>query len=494
MGPAMKLRDLIRGIPVNCSGNCDIDVKGLKYDSRFVTPGDMFVALRGMKTDGHMYISDAVRSGAVAILAERGEAPEDIVMVKVPNSRKALALVSDRFYGRPSRDLSIVGITGTNGKTTVSYLVRSIFEAAGIQTGLIGTVEYRIGDKVAPASRTTPEAPEIQKYFRDMADAGQRAVVMEVSSHALVLDRTYGIDFDIAVFTNLTQDHLDFHRTREEYMRAKLILFQNLSSNAKAIVNADDPVSSVIAEETKAEVITYGFSRNADIRVEEFAVNPQGTEMIVMYRGSSRPLRVNLGGRFNISNALAAVGTGIAKGIGWDAIWEGIVSVKSVPGRFERVDVGQPFMVIVDYAHTPDALERLLLSARDLGRGKLTLVFGCGGDRDRGKRPVMGRIAAELSDLAIITSDNPRSEDPNDIISQILSGVRGGNYAVMPERHEAIGYALSQAGLGDTVVIAGKGHENYQIIGNRRYDFDDREVAREFLRSMVDMKISAEGM
>jgi len=468
-------------------------VRGLEYDSRFVKPGDMFVALRGMKTDGHRYIDEAVRRGAAAILAEEGGAPGGVTMVIVPDSRRALALVSDRFYGSPWRDLYMVGITGTNGKTTVSYLTRSVLEAAGIPTGLIGTVEYRIGDRVIPASRTTPEAPEIHRYLRDMADAGQEAVVMEVSSHALVLDRTYGIGFDVAVFTNLTQDHLDFHRTRTEYMKAKLILFQGLSPDATAVLNADDPVSSVIADETRAGVITYGFSDSADIRVDEYVVGPRGTEMIVRYEGSSRPLKLKLGGRFNISNALAAAGVGIAKGVGWDAIWEGIGSVESVPGRFERIDMGQPFTVIVDYAHTPDALERLLISAKELGDGKLIVVFGCGGDRDRGKRPVMGRVAAELSDLAVITSDNPRSEDPMGIISEIVSGIKGKNYKVIPDRREAIGYALSQVGHRDTVVIAGKGHEDYQIIGDRKYHFDDREVVREFLRSMVDLKISAEG-
>jgi UDP-N-acetylmuramoyl-L-alanyl-D-glutamate--2,6-diaminopimelate ligase len=476
------------------------EVTAIVQDSRKASPGAVFVAVRGFHSDGHQFIPQAVRQGAAAIVAEesaRVEAFSDTLVIRVPDSRRALARLAARFYEYPSRRLSLAGITGTNGKTTTSYLVRSIIEAAGHTAGLIGTIDYRIGDTVYPAPNTTPESLDLQALLAEMAGRGAKYCVMEVSSHALALGRTEGCEFRAAAFTNLTQDHLDFHETMEAYFHAKLLLFSGLAPDAVAVVNGDDARSGDIIANTRARVITFGFSENTDVRpggpvshglggLTFTAATPAGAINIVS----------PLVGRHNIYNILTAVGMGLALAFPRDAIAAGISSMKAVPGRMEKVDAGQPFGVFVDYAHTEDALIRLLEAVREVAAERVITVFGCGGDRDRSKRPKMGAAAILGSDIVIVTSDNPRTEDRLAIIGEIESGMAAGGskcstphavsaavggktpYLVVPDRAEAIDTAVSLAASGDIVVLAGKGHEDYQIIGGQKLHFDDREQAR----------------
>jgi len=478
----MKLSELLEVLPeARADGELSAEVRGIKYDSRKVESGDVFVALKGEHLDGHDFVREACRRGAVAVVVERKvEAPG--IKVVVRDTRKALALLSAKFFGEPARKLKIIGVTGTNGKTTVSFLVRSVLEEAGVRTGLIGTVEYIIGGRKFPASLTTPLPPELHRAFGRMVEAGDRAVVMEVSSHSLVLDRVYGLPFSVAVFTNLSRDHLDFHLTMEDYFRAKAKLFEMLEPSGWAVYNGDDPYGAMLREHTKAQLISYGLSEGVDIRAEGVVCDRQGVVFTLRSPWGDFPVRLRLSGRFNVYNALAAAGVGLALGVRPEDVVRGMVSVESVPGRFERVDLGQGFEVIVDYAHTPDALENLLLSAREISQGRVLVVFGCGGERDRGKRPRMGEVAGRLADFVFVTSDNPRSEPPERIIEDILEGMpEGAKYVVEEDRRRAIGRAIRMAREGDVVVIAGKGHESYQIVGDRKFPFDDRKVAERFL-------------
>jgi len=469
-------------------------VSGVAYDSRRVNPGELFVAVHGLRQDGRRYVEDALARGAAAVVVEGPDPLEGRATgrVLVPSSREALARLADAYFGHPSAKLAVIGITGTNGKTTTCYLVDALLTASGRRTGLIGTVQYRVGAEVIPAGQTTPEAVELQSLLSRMVHAGVTAVAMEVSSHALALSRVDGVDFDIAVFTNLTQDHLDFHGTMDAYREAKRGLFVLLATGTKprraAVVNADDPSGISMVAGLPLPTITYGMRARADVRPARWTSGADGIRMSVRTPAGHLDIDSSLVGEHNVMNLLAAVGVGVALGIAPGVIGRALGSVGSVPGRFERVEAGQPFLVIVDYAHTPDALERTLETAQKLRGpgGRLGVVFGCGGDRDRGKRPLMGAIASRLSDRVWITSDNPRSERPESIIADIVAGIpatSGGDPALdrhetIPDRNVAIQRAIDWARAGDVVVIAGKGHETYQIVGPDVLPFDDRTHAR----------------
>ena len=467
-------------------------VTGLAYDSRAVTRGDLFVAVPGLRRDGRLYIAEALDRGAAAVVTE-GEDPltgTSHGRILVPSAREAMARLADRFFDHPSGALSVVGITGTNGKTTTSYLVEALLRGKGVRTGVVGTIQYRVGDEPLPAGQTTPEALELQGLLARMVAAGVKGLAMEVSSHALALHRVDGIDFDVAVFTNLTQDHLDFHGTLEAYRRAKRRLFELLALSPKhdrwAIINGDDPAGPSMVEGLGLRTLTYGFRPAARVHPLEYASTLDGIRMAVETPSGRLDVASPLIGEHNVMNLLAACGVGVALGMEPSMIRRALETVAAVPGRFERVEAGQPFLVVVDYAHTPDALERVLRTARKLTRGRLGVVFGCGGDRDRGKRPIMGGIAARLADQVWVTSDNPRSEDPLAIIKEVVAGVGDAwsgleRCAKLPDRRAAIRAALDWARPGDLLVIAGKGHETYQIIGREALPFDDRAVARQIL-------------
>jgi UDP-N-acetylmuramoyl-L-alanyl-D-glutamate--2,6-diaminopimelate ligase len=466
-------------------------ISGLAYDSRHVKPGDLFFCVRGANADGHRFLPDAVARGAVAAVVESESLPVAIPALLVPNVRDAMPTVSAAFYGHPSRRLALVGVTGTNGKTTTTYLVEAIARAAGTGTGVIGTIEVRINDEVLPGGRTTPESPDLQALLARMAEAdsgGGMTVAMEVSSHALAQDRTVGCEFDVAAFTNLTQDHLDYHHDMEAYFQAKALLFTRYPAASgkpfTGVINVDDAYGRRLAEMCAGTVVTYGVESAADLRASDVQASPTGVAFQLAAPEGTFPVRLRLGGLFNVYNSLAAMGAARALGIGWETILDALQQTPGVPGRFESVDAGQPFSVLVDYAHTPDGLENVLRAARALRPRRLIAVFGCGGDRDRGKRPIMGRLAAELADLAIVTSDNPRSEDPQAIIAEIVAGV--GDAAKVeqePDRRKAIERAVALAEPGDLIVIAGKGHEDYQIFADGTIHFDDREEARKALHA-----------
>lgn len=498
----MRLDRLLEGVEVlDLEGDPGTEVRGLAWDSRRVAPGEAFFAIPGLLTDGHHYLSEALSRGAGALVVERPVAASGVPVVRVVDSRRALALAAANFHHHPSRKLRVIGVTGTKGKTTTTFLLRALLQAAGVPTGLVGTVVNVVGGREYPVERTTPEAPELQALLAAMLAAGDRAVVMEVSSHALALSRVVGCEFDTAVFTNLGRDHLDFHGSLEAYLEAKLALFAGLGSpdfppakagRKTAVINADDPAAARFLEAARVAAFTYGLGERAMVRAEQLSLGPEGSEFLLCagYRGEpaelALPLHLGLPGRFNVYNALAAITAAMAEGVHPAAAAEPL-RYTTIPGRLERVDEGQPFTVLVDYAHTPESLENVLRTARECSRGRLITVFGCGGDRDRGKRPLMGRVAAALADLIVVTSDNPRSEDPRAIIDEILAGCGGPDPAriwVVPERAEAIRRALAAAREGDTVVLAGKGHETYQVIGDRKLPFDDREEARSALREL----------
>ncbi len=471
------------------SGPAGAVVTGVAYDSRRVAPGYVFVALRGLRADGAAFSYQAVERGAVCVVSER-QAPDDLRgrWVQVRDGRLALALLADAFHRHPSGEMKVVGITGTNGKTTTAYLIASIFEAAGMRCGILGTVGYRIGDEVRESTHTTPEAPDVQGLLREMADRGCAACAMEVSSHALALHRVDGMEFAAGVFTNLTRDHLDFHADMEAYFQAKRRLFEMLPDNAPGLINADDPRAAALSDQRRRSV-TYGITRPADISPGALSFSLEGLSFEVRTPRGTLNVRSTLVGRPNVYNILAAVSTAVALDLPLAAIEQGIASLPGVPGRFEVVSTSaDEVTVIVDYAHTDDALRNLLETARPLAKGRLITVFGCGGDRDRTKRPLMGAVAGRLSDLIVITSDNPRGEDPVRIIDEVLRGIthdtrRDSSQRIltMVDRGAAIQKAIDLARPGDLVLIAGKGHEKYQVIGARTLPFDDVAVARESL-------------
>jgi UDP-N-acetylmuramoyl-L-alanyl-D-glutamate--2,6-diaminopimelate ligase len=485
----MKLRELLNGCSIlNFSGDLDVDVLGLSYDSREVFPGGVFFAIRGTRTDGNRFIPKAIERGAAAVVSALPPVPSLVLpWVQVDDERAALASMAGTFYGHPTEKLHLIGITGTNGKTTTTYLVESILKAAGRSAAAFGTIEYRGPGFDFPAERTTPEAPDLEKLFRKVVDAGWEHAVMEVSSHAIAMKRVQGLRFEIAVFTNLSRDHLDFHGDMDSYFLVKKRLFEGMTgcSPKVMVLNSDDPRYGELLNINPSSVISYGMEVAADIRPLNHQFAWEGTQAKYKTPLGELNVRTSLMGKPNLLNIGAAIGVGVALGIPADAIVRGIHQLPNVPGRFEAVNVGQPFRVIVDYAHTDDALQKLMRSARDITTGRLIVVFGCGGERDRTKRPAMGEIAARESDYAIVTSDNPRGEDPMAIIREIEAGMTRGRHRVVADRREAIRTALSEARKGDTVVIAGKGHEGYQTIGSASYAFDDRVVARELLHELV---------
>jgi len=479
----MRLQGLIQDLPgAALPRGGDPEVTGIATDSRQVVPGDLFAALRGgEEQDRHPFVPDAVSRGAVAVLAEESVEAGSATVVRVPSVRSALPVVAERFCGSPAESLqTVVGITGTNGKTTTAYLVHAILAGAGLRPGMIGTVEYRVGSDRRVSTNSTPEAHQLQGLLREMVDAGCRSAVMEATSHGLALKRVDRIRFRIAVFTNLTRDHLDFHKTPELYLAAKATLFENLDPGAQAVVNADDPATPHILERCKADVIRYGMCSDADVRIVAGESDWRGTRLTLDTRAGRLTPELALRGRFNLWNTAAAVSVGLAAGVPAETVVDAVREVR-VPGRFEGVDCGQPFGVFVDYAHTPDALSNVLGAARELTEGRVICVFGCGGDRDRGKRPEMGRVSADLADLTVVTSDNPRTEDPAAIIREILPGVGDATHRVDADRRSAVAAGIQNAQPGDVVVIAGKGHEDYQILGRQKIHFDDREVAGEVL-------------
>ncbi len=481
--------------PAEKVGDGDPEVRGIAYDSRRVRPGDLFVCVRGFKSDGGRFLPDALARGARAAIVEPGGAGTDpeglpVPALVVPSARAALARAAAALHGFPSRELELVGVTGTNGKTTTTYLVEGIARAGGRRTGVIGTIGCRIGDESLPGERTTPEAPDLQALLRGMVDEGVRTVAMEVSSHALALRRTLGCEFTVGVFTNLTQDHLDFHGDFEEYFAAKALLFTEYPRESErpfvGVINRDDPYGRQLIERCDGRVLSYGRGPGADLRATEVGAGGTGIRYIVEAEGERHAVEVPIGGLFNVYNSLAALGAARAIGLSWEVAVAGLAASARPPGRFEPVDGAQPFTVIVDYAHSPDGLENVLQSARALNPRRLAVVFGCGGDRDRTKRPQMGAIAARLADRVFVTSDNPRSEEPEAILGEILAGIGGGERRKVTtevDRRSAIFQAVGEAEAGDLIVVAGKGHEDYQIFRDGTVHFDDREVAREAIRA-----------
>jgi UDP-N-acetylmuramoyl-L-alanyl-D-glutamate--2,6-diaminopimelate ligase len=485
----MTIAELLRGLNVKeVKGPLEKTIEGITYNSKLVHKGYLFVAVRGFSTDGHRYIEDAINRGSIGVVAEKACAvPNGTALVEVDDSRVALALLSSAFYREPSRELSLVGITGTNGKTTTSFIVKRILEAWGKKAGLLGTIHYEIDKKFITALHTTPESLDLQKYLREMVERGMQFAVLEVSSHALSLHRVEGCTFQVAAFTNFSQDHLDFHGSMEEYYRAKSRLFQYLKPDGFAVLNWDDQEVRKIAGDLCCRVITCGFGEGAVVRAingEESGIADRGTGLSFSIQTPEEtfPVSSHLMGRNNAYNILMSAGIAYAIGIDKGSIIEGIQRARAIEGRFEVVEAGQDFLCIVDYAHTEDALRSLIQEARRISQGRIITVFGCGGDRDRTKRPNMGSGATDLSDVVVITSDNPRTENPDRIIRDITDGIIKTNYHIQPDRVAAIQYAVSIAKKGDTLLIAGKGHEDYQEIQGVRYPFSDKEVFRKIIK------------
>jgi UDP-N-acetylmuramoyl-L-alanyl-D-glutamate--2,6-diaminopimelate ligase len=481
--PGVDLERVIAALaPATVANPAPVEVRELAYDSRAVIPGSLFFCVSGERADGHEFAGDAIERGAVALVVER-PLEQPVPQLVVADARAAMATAAVEFYGRPSHELTVAGVTGTNGKTTTCFLVFAILAAAGRRPGLLGTIESRVGGERRPALRTTPEAIDVQRTLREMLDAGDRSCSMEATSHGAQLGRLAGVRFSALAFTNLSRDHLDFHGTLEQYFEAKRSLFVN-DEPPPAALNADDPHGRRLAVELRAlgheRVITFGLGPETDIHAEQLELGRDGVQL----KASGIKLRVRLLGRFNVENVLAAVAVARLLELPDEAIARGIESVRGVPGRFEAVDEGQPFSVVVDYAHTPDSLETALRTARELAAGRVICVFGCGGDRDHGKRQLMGAVAADGADVVIVTSDNPRGEDPQDIVDEITRGLAS-EVDVELDRARAIELAIETARAGDVVLLAGKGHEQGQEAAGQTLPFDDREVARQALRRLA---------
>ncbi len=485
----MLIREMLENIPgISLTGNQDVEIRGIAYDSRRVDAGDLFVALKGESTDGALHAPEAVSRGAVALATDHDlPATDGIPILRVPDARRFLAEVSRLFYEDPASRMELVAITGTNGKTTTAYLVDAILRQAGKRTCLVGTLGLKAADQRFPSPHTTPEASDLTAFLQRALLAGCTHGAVEVSSHALAMQRVFDVRFAVAVFSNLTPEHLDFHHDMESYYEAKRLLFMPQGGNRvrSAIVNAEDPYGRRLAGEVPVPVLQYGVTRECGIRLLDRSIRIDGTDLRLQTPAGELAIHAALVGHPNISNIMAAVGAALSLGLDSYDIRQGIESVSGVPGRMELIRCGQEFTVIVDYAHTPDALQKLLETVQQCAFGRILTVFGCGGDRDRAKRPLMGEIAARLSHFVIATSDNPRRENPLQILADIEPGLKKGPspYRIDPDRREAIRAAFSRAGKGDVVVIAGKGHENYQIIGEKKMAFDDRAVARELLGS-----------
>ena len=482
----MKLSVLLKNEKYSVmSGNDNIDVTSVEYDSRKVKNGSVFVCITGFKTDGHKYIDSAIKNGAVAVVVEKDvTVPEGIACIKADNTRHTLASMSAEFYNKPSEKMRLIGVTGTNGKTTTTYLIKSILEAQGRKTGIIGTIQNCIGDKVLHADRTTPESLELQELFDEMYKEGVNDVIMEVSSHSLDLHRVDCCDFDLGMFTNLTEDHLDYHITMENYRDAKAILF-GMCKNS--VINIDDPCGEYMVSKATGSTLTTGIENpKADMNAVNLVMKPNGVEFDVEYKNEKHHIIYSVPGKFSVYNALAAIAAGVVLNVPMDIIIKGIKEVKGVKGRFEPVKTYNDITAIVDYSHTPDSLENMLNTAREFVKGRIITVFGCGGDRDKLKRPIMGEIAGRLSDFCIITSDNPRSEDPQTILDEIEPGTAktGCEYVKICDRKEAIFYAVKMAKPNDFIAVAGKGHEDYQIFADRTIHFDDAEVLLEAFKEI----------
>lgn len=483
----MKLQELLKDVPVmETPDEMNIDIEGIAYDSRNVDKDYVFVCIKGLITDGHDYVDHAIKNGAKVLIVERKiDSIKDVNIVRVEDSRKALAIIAANFSGRPTEHMNIIGVTGTNGKTTTTHLIKNILEENGMDTGLIGTIAHQVLDKVYKARNTTPESLELQELFREMTDLKVNTCVMEVSSHSLDLDRVLGINYKIGIFTNLTPEHMDFHRSIENYKNAKAKLFYQTSF--ANIINVDDPYGREIADEVKdtgTQLITYGIKEKADIYAYDIKISPKGTEFMLVTPKFKGNIKISTPGMFSVYNALAAISACYVLEYDFSQIKKGIESIKGVPGRFELVEDIGDYTVIVDYSHTPDALENALETVKEFAKNNIITVFGCGGDRDRGKRPMMGEIAGRLSDYCMITSDNPRSEEPNAIMKDIEVGIKDTKctYEMIVDRKEAIKKAIEISKKGDVILIAGKGHETYQIIGDETIDFDDRKVTQEIIK------------
>ncbi|MDN4523518.1 UDP-N-acetylmuramoyl-L-alanyl-D-glutamate--2,6-diaminopimelate ligase [Fictibacillus fluitans] len=483
----MELKTLVNHlINYKTDDEMNVEIASIEMDSRTAGPGSLFVCIEGYTVDGHDYARQAVENGASAILAEKPlEGVESVPVIIVNDTKRSLAVLANVFYDHPTTKLHLIGVTGTNGKTTTSHLIEQVFADAGKRRGMIGTIDMKINGVSHKVANTTPESLFLQKAFKEMNNQGVEAAVMEVSSHALDMGRVRGCDYDIAVFTNFTQDHLDYHKDMETYLRAKGLLFAQLGNTYAgkkekiAILNRDDKASKEFEKMTAAQILTYGIEQKSDIMAKDIKVTGKGTTFTLVTPFEEKQVSLKLVGKFSVYNVLAAVSATLLSGIPIDSIISTMENVKGVPGRFETVDEGQGFTVIVDYAHTPDSLENALVTVKEFAVGKVISVVGCGGDRDRTKRPLMAKIAADYSDIAIFTSDNPRTEDPEAILQDMEAGVKDQEYKVITDRRDAINYAVNLAEENDIILIAGKGHETYQIIGKDVLDFDDRKVAAE---------------
>lgn len=478
----MKLREMLKGIKVlRTEGSLDIHISDIHYDSRQVTPGSLFFCIEGYRADGHDFAAAAVEKGATAILLRKDVVlPAGITKIFVEAPRRVMGPVSATFYGNPTENLILFGVTGTNGKTTTTYMIKSILEEAGKKTGLIGTITNMIGSRMIPTERTTPESADLQKLLAAMQKEDVDAAVMEVSSHSLELERVNGCIYEVGIFTNLTQDHLDFHGTLEKYRAAKAKLFEH---SRLAVINVDDESGRIILDGLKCQAFTYGIYKPADIFARDIEITEKGVVFNLHILGAKISVNLGIPGIFSVYNALAAAASCYAAGISLGDIQAGLDNIGGVPGRFELLNTGTPYSVILDYAHTPDGLENILKTARDLTNGRLVTLFGCGGDRDAAKRPFMGEVAGKYSDFCIVTSDNPRSEEPGDIINDILPGMKktGCPYEVIENRRAAIEFALTNARENDVIILAGKGHETYQLIKGRTIHFDEKEIVAEIL-------------
>ena len=487
----MLLQYLIENLTnVKVNGDTNIDINKIEYNSKKITKGDIFVAINGYKEDGKRYIKEAIEKGAIAIVSqdEIEEKEEGITYIQVEDVRIALAIISATYYGSPARKLKIIGITGTKGKTTTAYMIRDIMLAAGKKIGMIGTICNTYANKVEESIRTSPESLDLQALLARMVDAGMEYVVMEVSSHALELNRVYGIKFIVGVFTNLSEDHLDFHKTMDEYLKAKAKLFE---MSDFAIINGDDIYAPKLMKMIKIKMATFGLDNDVDLTATDVRVNPSFVEFKMYINKMLETIRINIPGRFTVYNALAAIGVCSLFGAQMDSILAALAAVR-VPGRNEVIDLNKTFTVIIDYAHTPSSLEAILSSAKKYTRGRVICVFGCGGDRDKAKRAMMGEVAGRLADFTVITSDNPRNEKPSDIIKDIESGIKQtrGLYKSIENRRQAIKFAMRIAWKSDVIIIAGKGHETYQEVEkNKKLHFDDREVVRKIAQEMPDKNI-----
>ena len=484
----MKLQSLIKSLPFyQLTSEENPDITSIENDHRQVKKGSLFICIKGYTVNGHQFAKAAAERQAAAIVAEE-PVDVDVPVVYVKDTKRAMAVLADAFYQSPTKSLKLIGITGTNGKTTTSHLLYEIFQKAGEKAGLIGTMYIKIGDKTLETKNTTPDSLTLQKVFHQMQKEQVTAAAMEVSSHALVEGRVHGCDYDIAVFTNLTQDHLDYHKTMDEYRRAKGLLFAQLGNTFDrekqkfAVLNIDDPASEYFIRETAAHIVTYGIEREAIFRAKNIELHPSGTTFDLVYPDGECQIKTKLAGKFNVYNVLASIAAAYVAKVDFDTIVSAVGDIEGVAGRFQLIHEGQDFSVIVDYAHTPDGLENVLKTVRQLTDKRIFVVVGCGGDRDRTKRPLMAKVACQYATDPIFTSDNPRSENPLAILKDMEKGVEGEKYEIIPDRREAIFKAIKKASAGDVVVIAGKGHETYQIIGDQVLHFDDREVAIEALK------------